>query len=63
MGKLRGMEVMVTAGMELSNHAALARNEPCPWLVTAGTGEGLVMVRDPHGRLYEIRIKQLAGPE
>lgn len=58
----RAIECMVTAGMELSNHAALARREPCPWLVTPGNGGGLVMARDPQGRLYEIRIKQLAGP-
>lgn len=62
MAGMRGLEIMLTAGMELSNHAALHRGEAQPWIVTPGTGNGLVVVRDPSGRLFEVRIAQLAGP-
>lgn len=63
MAALKGLEIMLTSGMALTNHSALHRGEPQPWHFTAVSNTGILVVRDPHDRLFEVTIKQIAGPE
>lgn len=63
MAAFKALEIMLTSGMALSNHAALHRGEPQQWHFTAVGESGILVVRDPHDRLFELQIKQLSGPQ